>query len=87
MRAGVRYGLLGCGAALVLAAGGWFALGRPQPSAVMAALPWSDKPTEAAETEPPLTVTVVAARTESVPISFTYTARSSRPRTRRFRPV
>ncbi|WP_331315915.1 efflux RND transporter periplasmic adaptor subunit [Methylobacterium mesophilicum] len=73
MRAGVRYGLLGCGAALVLAAGGWLALGRPQPSAVMAALPGSDKPAATAETEPTLAVTVVAARTESVPISFTYT--------------
>jgi RND family efflux transporter MFP subunit len=69
----MRTGLLGCGAALVLAAGGWFAMGRPEPSALMSALPWSDRPAETAETEPPIAVTVTAARTRTVPISFTYT--------------
>lgn len=73
MRAGIRYGLLGCGAALVLAAGGWFAMGRPDASVLMAALPWSDRPPETAEAEPPIAVTVTTARTQAVPISFTYT--------------
>ncbi len=73
VRAGIRYGLLGCGAALVLAAGGWFAMGRPDPSVLMAALPWSDRPPETAEAEPPIAVTVTTARTQAVPISFTYT--------------
>ena len=73
MRAGLRTGLLGCGAALVLAAGGWFAMGRPEPAALMSALPWSNRPAETAETEPPIAVTVTAARTRTVPISFTYT--------------
>ncbi len=55
----------------MLAAGGWLAAGRPAPSALMATLTASRPPQKT--DEPPITVTVAAAHTESVPITFTYT--------------
>ncbi|WP_456684794.1 efflux RND transporter periplasmic adaptor subunit [Bradyrhizobium sp. P5_C11_2] len=73
MRAGVRNGVIASAVTLVLVAGSWFAAGRPTSSALMSHLPWSNTNAEAAETEPPITVKVTAARTRSVPINFTYT--------------
>ena len=71
VRPGAKYGLIGAGAFVVLAGGGWLAAGRPAPSAVMASLTGSRAPKKAEE--PPMTVTVAAARREAVPITFTYT--------------
>lgn len=73
VRRGVKVGLVGGGLALALAGGGWVVAGKPSPSAMMAMLPGLGPTQDKKPAEPPITVTVVQARTEAVPISFTYT--------------
>ncbi|MDP4026940.1 efflux RND transporter periplasmic adaptor subunit [Methylobacterium sp. NEAU 140] len=74
MRAAIRYGAWGVAAVAVLAGIGWLVAGRPSPERMLAHLPLSaEAPPSGAESEPPIGVHVVAARTTRVPISFTYT--------------
>ena len=68
MRAGARNGLIGL-AALMAAGGGWIAAGKPVPG-FLAAHPGRQ---EAAKPERLLAVAVAEARTEQVPVAFTYT--------------
>lgn len=73
VRRSVKIGLAGGGLVLALAGGGWYAAGKPTPSAIMAMLPGGQAPAKTDADEPTITVTAVAARRESVPISFIYT--------------
>jgi multidrug efflux system membrane fusion protein len=69
----VRNGSIALAVTLALGAGGWFAAGKPSPSALMASLQGKGKPADKTEAEPPLSVTVATARSRTVPITFTYT--------------
>ncbi|GJE18967.1 efflux RND transporter periplasmic adaptor subunit [Methylobacterium marchantiae] len=64
---------IGVGLVVLAGAGGWYAVGRPTPDRMIAALPFTSAKPAAEPEDPPLEIRIVTARKVQVPISFTYT--------------